>query len=106
MNDSAVVRLPRDPGLELLFSLEAGRDRFGLAPVGVFPDADAKHLRGPGARHSDKRGIALSGETARQCLRFTTIVNRRDLHDEALPRRLAWDLRQRSVGGRRTQSLW
>jgi hypothetical protein len=42
---SANCELPRDPGLELFFSLEAGRDRFGVAAGRILADADAEHLR-------------------------------------------------------------
>ena len=34
--------LPRDPGLELFFFLEAGGDRFGVAAVRILADADAE----------------------------------------------------------------
>jgi Domain of unknown function (DUF4126) len=86
VNSGPVAKLPRYPGLELIFFLQARRDRFGFATTGVLTDAHPEHARGTPRWRRDERGITFAGQPCGDRFRFTPIVDCRHLDDESIAR--------------------
>ena len=74
--------LPRHPGFELLFLLEACRHRLRLTAIGKGAYANPVHL-GPAGRRGHERGESLRGETTGDGLGFAALLRRGDLDDKA-----------------------